>query len=529
MASPPAASHQSSSLHWRSDPPAHLFATNDAPNAADARVVRKILALQQTHLDSLNLGIAQLHVILRKLETERAELGKRMAVNAGLLSPLRSLPVEVLEEIFIRAVPEPGERKERLFVKQSPWSIARVCRRWRAVAYGYPKLWSTISIDLEDSAPTAPLLLRQLKLSTTYPLRIHFWSAVSFDAGLDLLQILALHAERWELADIRITSAVQARMLDKLGKRLSRLRYLRLEWRLPSTQHQTELVGVFGKTPALRYVTLSDTGSGTRTLGIQWPRLTSLDLTASALNMVAILRLCTALVECRLRPLGYDNNLGALVRLPHLRKLYSTDTQIFQHLFLPALTDLYLPHDCTQLVTALIQRSGCTLRSLYTFEGCTPRAVLRILSECPSLARLGMQFSSSWGLSDLLHYLTPAGALDKSIRARTLVPQLAALAIGITGPPQPHNDEQLLEDLFEVAAARSGSSSLRTFGLFLPQAVWSELPEVEHLSERLELLRRHLYSHVAFTDDGIGGWGGCCVPRVLDAEGWMDPMVYFTK
>nr|GAT51222.1 predicted protein [Mycena chlorophos] len=140
-----------------------------------------------------------------------------------------------------------------------------------------------------------------------------------------------------------------------------------------------------------------------------------------------------------------------------------------------------------------------------------------------------MQFSSSWGLSDLLHYLTPAGALDKSIRARTLVPQLAALAIGITGPPQPHNDEQLLEDLFEVAAARSGSSSLRTFGLFLPQAVWSELPEVEHLSERLELLRRHLYSHVAFTDDGIGGWGGCCVPRVLDAEGWMDPMVYFTK
>ncbi|KAJ7050031.1 hypothetical protein C8F01DRAFT_1348434 [Mycena amicta] len=535
----------SSWLSWCSDPPAHLLDTNDVPCAADARIVRQIVAHQRSHIVRIDAAIAQLNATLGKLQRERAETVRRMQVNASLVSQLRALPAEVLEQIFLWAVPEPGERHsaqaEKEWSRQLPWSLAQVCRRWRDIAYGFPNLWSCICVDLSNRPCTTPaLLLRQLELATNRPLHIHFYSTIGLDPGLQQLEILIEHCERWKLADFRVHTEAQVGLLHQVrGGRLPFLRFLRLEARPEALQHL--LHAHFRDSPLLRHLSISDPSPY---LEYAWNHLSSLDLTASAHTVIHTLQQCPNLTECRLRPLAYTDRLES-AHLPRLRKLYSTDTQIFEHLTVPALTHLFLPHDCVPVVSALVQRSGCALEHLYTFEGCTPRAVRRILAVCPSVTTLGMQITSTWDVSDLLHRLTPNSSFFRPSSSSgtpdlVLAPNLTAIAIAVTGPLG--TDEATLEDIFEMVETRSAPSDsdakrrLRFFGLFLSSSSTTsttntsknetENAPLARLLTRLDLLSKskRVYVHVEFEFEH-SKWGGGRVPGVLDPEGWKDPVV----
>ncbi|KAJ7057700.1 hypothetical protein C8F01DRAFT_1060671 [Mycena amicta] len=543
----------SSWLSWCSDPPAHLLDTNDVPCAADARIVRQIVAHQRTHIVRIDAAIAQLNATLGKLQRERAETVGRMQVNASLVSQLRALPAEVLEQIFLWAVPEPGERHgaQAEWSRQLPWSLAQVCRRWRDIAYGFPNLWSCICVDLSNRPCTPALLLRQLELATNRPLHIHFYSTIGLDPGLQQLEILIEHCERWKLADFRVHTQAQVGLLHQVrGGRLPILRFLRLEARPEALQHL--LHAHFRDSPLLRHLSISDPSPY---LEYAWTHLTSLDLTASAHTVIHTLRQCPNLTECRLRPLAYTARLES-AHLPRLRKLYSTDTQIFEHLTVPALTHLFLPHDCVPVVSALVQRSGCALEHLYTFEGCTPRAVRRILAVCPSVRTLGMQITSTWDVSDLLHRLTPNSSFFRPSSSSgtsadlVLAPNLTAIAIAVTGPLG--TDEATLEDIFEMVETRSALSDsdnakrrLAFFGLFLSSSssTTTTTSKNENANEnenanaglvrlltRLDLLSKskRVYVHVEFEFEH-SKWGGGRVPGVLDPEGWKDPVVYLPQ
>ncbi|KAJ7751712.1 hypothetical protein B0H16DRAFT_1211046, partial [Mycena metata] len=51
--------------------------------------------------------------------------------------PILTLPVEVTTEIFVHCLPE----NPILSGKLAPLLLGRICRKWRDIAYGHPRLW----------------------------------------------------------------------------------------------------------------------------------------------------------------------------------------------------------------------------------------------------------------------------------------------------------------------------------------------------------------------------------------------------
>ncbi|KIY63653.1 hypothetical protein CYLTODRAFT_425907 [Cylindrobasidium torrendii FP15055 ss-10] len=151
----------------------HLSDTNDAPCPAEVQSLRGFLdgvkrTIDETHRATSSLIakesyiLGQLDGVRRELESlcERRSMLLRMQEEThSLLSPLRSLPSELLLAIFDQVL-------EDALLKHSFYSLTdleinrareneaqlgtllRVCRRWRAEIIATPRLWSKILIDL---------------------------------------------------------------------------------------------------------------------------------------------------------------------------------------------------------------------------------------------------------------------------------------------------------------------------------------------------------------------------------------------
>ncbi|KAJ7441874.1 hypothetical protein FB451DRAFT_985550, partial [Mycena latifolia] len=93
-------------------------------------------------LASLN-EISQFQDRLQRLKEERASLSTYRTQNHVILSPLRRMPPEVLGEIFSWTVPSVWDALTRVKfrVTDSPWVLAQISGRWRAVTLSIASLW----------------------------------------------------------------------------------------------------------------------------------------------------------------------------------------------------------------------------------------------------------------------------------------------------------------------------------------------------------------------------------------------------
>ncbi|KAJ7213119.1 hypothetical protein GGX14DRAFT_393316 [Mycena pura] len=485
-----------------------------------ACLVEPQVALRDLHESGGAVGRIEKAVSsLNQLETELERTKQRVQENSAIVSPLRSLPPEVLEEIFSFALPPPGERIGRQsFTREAPWSLTQVCRRWRLIAQSFPPLWTTISIHSAGDSFPLPALRKQISLSGNRPLLIRFISAITLEPCSALLMLLARHSDRWELADLRIAKPEQAEILRRVrgGLGVPLLRSLRVD----ACSLNKEIYGCFDVAPNLRHLTISNP---LPSLALPWSQLVSLDVTGSALIILRLLKRTTNIRECRLRPFACQE-VSRLqpqpARLPHLQKLYVQDAQILDYLVLPSLKELFLPHDCVRSAVALVHRSSCSPEKLFTFEGHTPRAVGQILKECPSITTLGMQvaWDDAAALSRLLQQLRPTGTGTGT--GACLAPNLTALSFA--GCIDAH--DAVLADMLDTVAARrcvpkqnGPCRQLEFLGLFMPEAeTW--------LTERLDVFRaRGLRVHIATGPDAH--WTNARVPDVLSH--WSDPAAAF--
>jgi hypothetical protein len=65
---------------------------------------------------------------------------------------MQEIPHEILEENFIRCLPEEARPDRKL----APLLLVQVCATWRQVAFGLPRLWDTLHLSeiLEDLGTT---------------------------------------------------------------------------------------------------------------------------------------------------------------------------------------------------------------------------------------------------------------------------------------------------------------------------------------------------------------------------------------
>ena len=115
------------------------------------RAITEIVRQRNAQLDDVTAELASVAAILARVRDVHQQLldtshqiVASMRAHQGLISCIRRLPSEILGEIFVRCVPpEPYVEPD---TTAAPLLLLAVCRGWRRVALGTPRLWCSLSV-----------------------------------------------------------------------------------------------------------------------------------------------------------------------------------------------------------------------------------------------------------------------------------------------------------------------------------------------------------------------------------------------
>ncbi|KAJ6482715.1 hypothetical protein C8R45DRAFT_1075797 [Mycena sanguinolenta] len=231
----------------------------------------------------IQLSLKLAHRRLAEIEAPDATQDSAVALRAyiseysSLLAPIRRLPTEVLQLIFVH--PDIHDRewiRPLMMTMYRPETIGMVSHHWRQVTLEIPILWSSFEVSLlRRDLPYLQRSLRptriRLGLSKNSPLSISFTSANALRLGdensvaklhaqavQEITAEFLRHAERWahvvlplEYNFLVLLSSVQGRLL-----RLEELGFG------GSTDYRDELerIRIFEDAPKLRSLSLDDVG-----------------------------------------------------------------------------------------------------------------------------------------------------------------------------------------------------------------------------------------------------------------------------
>ncbi|KAF8886258.1 hypothetical protein CPB84DRAFT_1549400 [Gymnopilus junonius] len=120
--------------------------TNYVPTNIDRAQILELLREPEVEVAKLNAEIAHLQSELDQLEAQHDGLEQAIFDHYQLLSPFRRLPDDILQEIFLRCLPE--KHNALMSTTEAPLLLGRVCSRWRGLAFHTPRLWATLHIPL---------------------------------------------------------------------------------------------------------------------------------------------------------------------------------------------------------------------------------------------------------------------------------------------------------------------------------------------------------------------------------------------
>ncbi|KAK0485302.1 hypothetical protein EDD18DRAFT_1293207, partial [Armillaria luteobubalina] len=162
-----------------------ILGTNHAPNERDCDVIQKSLSEQEQLLEQVRVQKADLEQQLLVVTQRETQIVKSITDHRTLLraSPIRSLPAELLEEIFIAHCAE-SDRADPYYnsgvtFRKSRLRLLSVCSRWRDVALSTPRIWVALSVDcasycIEGAESKISVLERWVSSSGQLPLSIAF-------------------------------------------------------------------------------------------------------------------------------------------------------------------------------------------------------------------------------------------------------------------------------------------------------------------------------------------------------------------
>ncbi|KAF7364864.1 hypothetical protein MVEN_00356700 [Mycena venus] len=111
---------------------------------ADSPFIRALLVDPADELAKLDAQIEEIEITLSQLKEKRTLLKAPIDAHRALISPMRHVPLDVLQEIFFPCLPT--EHNALIDPAEAPLLLGRICRHWRSVSYSTPMLWSSIHI-----------------------------------------------------------------------------------------------------------------------------------------------------------------------------------------------------------------------------------------------------------------------------------------------------------------------------------------------------------------------------------------------
>jgi hypothetical protein len=404
--------------------------------------VRRTTGESFNQLQAVKSETARLHERLVVLRQRKKNMEYFIKVHQGLLSPIRRVPPDVLQEIFWRCLPT--AHNSVLSFKQAPLVFGLVCRRWRQVAYSTPKLWTSLHIIAVPLAfPRAQARFEAFNIwlarSGILPLSISMSSIKETHMSMcefrPYFQLIAKHARRWKYIHLRVALYEPMDLLMEItAKDLPILEVFHIERNPLMTQGSplSKRDGILFA-PSLRAISIHEFSLSLPDLPVRWSRLTGLDLGAPFLNLPDIfklLTLCSNLETCAMNlgipidPLSSPiNSLSCdgkpeivLLKLRTL-KIHGQLSQnngsltLLDNLSTPALRHFANQHSLwppTPFSVAQPTEPSSLLKVVYSFfqrlnepleelefqvDGFTTRYLMELLSFFPELKRVSLRYS----------------------------------------------------------------------------------------------------------------------------------------
>ncbi|KAK7462133.1 hypothetical protein VKT23_007736 [Stygiomarasmius scandens] len=172
--------------------------------------------------------IQRLRDTLEKLERQCSYAQRQHDLIKASLAPIRTVPVEVLSEIF--SVYCMDQVIDIPITDCHPADIlSAVCSQWRVIVNNTPEIWSYLNVTC-PLGPKSPYLreesetilsrkglTRCLTMSKNAPLHVTLLSPYTeFKNGSSLLELALAHSQRWKCADLEIFPYIASTFVEFL-------------------------------------------------------------------------------------------------------------------------------------------------------------------------------------------------------------------------------------------------------------------------------------------------------------------------
>ncbi|KAJ7765794.1 hypothetical protein B0H16DRAFT_1454336 [Mycena metata] len=365
---------------------------NYSPEYLEANLLVETVVAIDAHLLRYEPEISRVQSILASLQEQQTNLKRYQECCRSVLSPVRKLPTEVLQLMFMACA---GAEPDTIPV------VGQVCSYWRDVVIGTPSLWSYISVGrTRYTSAQRYLHLASLFLerSASHPLTVSLRDPLN----LQLLDLVRRQANRW--GTLRISASIKD-FYDSLrleSHAMPMLKNLEMVEEIMEAAVGSPPISI-QQAPNLTHVSIN---GPSQFWFLPWAQLTRLQYTIpTAEDAITILRQCPQLVECslgklrlapqtQLLPVGRSHNLRflrlAVDTVSHVSSAESIMQTFFTSLTLPSLTSLEIIGQWSvDGFLEFLARSECKLENLTLGTGYMHGdKVLTLLESLPLLKTL---------------------------------------------------------------------------------------------------------------------------------------------
>ena len=120
--------------------------TNYSPTNNQVAQIKEFLVQPLSDLTALDEQVRAAQQALNALLAKQRKLKSQIDAHQALIHPIRRLPKELLQEIFLHCLPT--AHLPVMASAEAPMLLTRVCRPWRDLALSTPTLWSSIHIPI---------------------------------------------------------------------------------------------------------------------------------------------------------------------------------------------------------------------------------------------------------------------------------------------------------------------------------------------------------------------------------------------
>ncbi|KAJ7037446.1 hypothetical protein C8F04DRAFT_1092504 [Mycena alexandri] len=534
-------------------PFASKLGTNYCPSDEEVLEIQRLLVQPLSRLKGIDDKISELQKAIDELAEERDSVSTYVEAHEALLSPLRRLPLDIIQEMFIACLPT--HRNCVMSAVEAPVLLGRICSLWRTVSLSTPRLWARLHIAEPKQPGQTPTYEAQyaqqvantiawLGRSGICPLSISLEGSQyppSSAAGSvsPFVEVIVSHASRWQHIAITASSLALDTVFSLTDNDVPLLETLEIEQihGRPSLQN-VSLRLLRG--PKISSLALATSDISLLALPLRWENLTSLrlanqragpllpPLTSEA--ALQILSKCLRLRTCQLRLA--DRLLApaleeSILELPHLNSLNITcigptifgPGRFFSRVLLPELRSLRIScgshtrHNPFFPFLTVSPRLECLQLELNLLS---PLVVLDLLSMLPpTIRRLRFSLPTSRahriqpGVSIVRSIVRPSPFEDSALEALTPSPDHPAVSCPILqeleiDPTVDLSDQALLR--FIKARMAVQSPTLQRVAIqFQRQKEFDIRPEIQlFLNSGLEVSTRYFEPSVS----GFSPWRG---------------------